>query len=122
MELRQLRYFVAVAEKLSFTNAARELYVTVAPLSRQVRQLEEELGVDLFVRDRRHVLLTDIGRIFCGEAKAMVDHADHVLQSMSLAKRGQIGLVRIAMTSGVRERLNRVLIEYSKRFPAVEFQ
>ena len=61
MELRQLRYFIAVAERLSFSKAAEHLHVTVPPLSRQVRQLEEELDVQLFVRDRRRVVLTDAG-------------------------------------------------------------
>jgi DNA-binding transcriptional LysR family regulator len=59
MELHQIRYFIAVAERLSYSKAARELHISVSPLSRQIRQLEEEFGVRLFARDRRRVELTD---------------------------------------------------------------
>ena len=69
MELRQLRYFIAVAERLSFSKAAQHLHITVPPLSRQVRQLEEEFGVELFLRDRRNVALSDAGRRFCAKLR-----------------------------------------------------
>lgn len=122
MELRQLRYFIAVAERLSFSKAAQELHVTVPPLSRQVRQLEDEFGVPLFVRDRRHVELTDAGRTLLREARALVAQTTHISDCVRLAKCGETGFVRIGMAPGLGEKISRVLMEHSRQFPAVELQ
>ena len=122
MELRQLRYFIAVAERLSFSKAAQHLHVTVPPLSRQIRQLEEEFGVQLFVRDRRRVALTDAGRLLLREAKTLVTQTAHVSDCVRLAKTGEAGLVRIGIGLGLGERIGRVLLEHSAKCPAVEIQ
>jgi len=122
MELRQLRYFIAVAERLSFSRAAQHLHVTVPPLSRQIRQLEEEFDVQLFVRDRRRVALTDAGRLLLKEAKALVTQTAHLSDCVRLAKTGEAGLVRLGIGLGLGERISRVIIEHSKQFPAVEIQ
>lgn len=122
MELRQLRYFIAIAERLSFSKAAQELHVTVPPLSRQIRQLEDEFGVPLFVRDRRHVALTDAGRALLREARALVAQTARVSDCVRLAKCGEAGLVRMGIAPGLGEHVSRVLVEHSKRYPAVELQ
>lgn len=122
MELRQLRYFIAVAERLSFSKAAQELHVTVPPLSRQIRQLEDEFGVLLFIRDRRHVALTDAGHTLLREARTLVAQTAHVCDSVRMAKCGETGLVRIGMAPGLGEKVSRVLMEHSRQFPAVELQ
>jgi len=122
MEFRQLRYFIAVAERLNFSKAARDLHVTVPPLSRQVRQLEEELGVELLARNRRHVELTDAGRTLLREARMLLCQMSHVSDCVRLAKSGESGLVRIGIAVGLGERISRVLIEHGKRHPAVEIQ
>jgi DNA-binding transcriptional LysR family regulator len=122
MELRQLRYFIAVAERLSFSKAAQHLHITVPPLSRQVRQLEEEFGVELFVRDRRHVALTDAGRALLREAKALVTQSAQVTDCMRLARCGEAGLVKVGIGMGLGEPISRVLIEHSKQFPSVDLQ
>jgi len=76
MELRHLRYFVAVAEEQNITRAARRLNVSQPPLSRQVRDLEEELGVQLLERGPKAVRLTTVGRLFLDEARAVIRRAD----------------------------------------------
>lgn len=122
MELRQLRYFIAVAERLSFSKAAQQLHVTVPPLSRQVRMLEEEFGVRLFARNRQRVALTDAGRTLLREARVLITQTAHVSECVRRAKSGESGLVKIGVAVGLGERISRVLIEHSKCFPAVEVQ
>lgn len=120
MELRQLRYFIAVAERLSFSKAAEHLHVTVPPLSRQIRQLEEELEAQLFVRDRRRVLLTDAGQLLLREARVLLAQTSHACDSVRLAKKGEAGVVKIGVGLGLGEKISRVLVEHTKHFPAVE--
>lgn len=81
MELRHLRYFVCVADELSFTRAARRLHVVQPALSRQVRQLEEELGVRLLERDSHGVRLTEAGRAFRVRAAALLAQSEEVIRS-----------------------------------------
>ncbi|WP_193090742.1 LysR family transcriptional regulator, partial [Advenella sp. FME57] len=71
MELRQIRYFQCVARELSFTKAARILHIAQPPLSRQIKMLEEELGVAVFERLGRGIALTDAGRYFLDQTEKM---------------------------------------------------
>src|ERR1044071_7544919 len=81
MELRHLRYFVAVADELNFTRAARKLYVAQPALSRQIRQLEDELGVKLLERNHHAVELTRTGRDFLTEARALLQHSEQAIRA-----------------------------------------
>jgi DNA-binding transcriptional LysR family regulator len=69
MELRHLKYFIAVAEWKGFSHAARRLYVSQSAISEQISDLEKEIGVQLLLRNRRQVTLTDSGNVFLEEAK-----------------------------------------------------
>ena len=91
MELRHLRYFVAVAEELSFTKASERLHTAQPSLSQQVRQLENELGVRLLDRSRHHVALTNAGRIFLQQARDILGRVDHASKMARQAAQGKAG-------------------------------
>jgi DNA-binding transcriptional LysR family regulator len=95
MELRHLRYFVAVAEELSFRGAADRLHIAQPSLSRQVRDLESEIGERLLERDPRGVTLTDAGRALLGEARGVLAGAEAAVAAARDAARGQRGELRI---------------------------
>ncbi|HYJ07000.1 MAG TPA: LysR substrate-binding domain-containing protein [Chthoniobacterales bacterium] len=82
MELRHLRYFIAVAEALSFTKAAQKLHTSQPSLTRQVRSLEEELGVRLLNRNKQRVSLTEEGTAFLDNSKKLLAHAQEIVQSI----------------------------------------
>src|ERR1700756_1659736 len=93
MELRHLRYFVAVAEEQNVTQAAKRLHISQPPLSRQIRDLEMEMGLALFERGANAIRLTEAGRIFLLEARAVLQRAeDAVSFTKSMANRKQSGV------------------------------
>ncbi len=89
MELRQLRYFVGVARELNFTRAAATLRVAQPALSRQVRQLEEELGVELFSRGSRGIQLTAAGQVFLAQAALLLEQSERAVQLARMSGRQQ---------------------------------
>ena len=106
MELRLLRYFVAVAETEHVGRAAERLHVSQSPLSRQIRQLEVELGTTLFTREHRRLRLTDAGRWLLGETRPLLARVTSIAADARRVAVGELGRVKIgfvsaAMTSGV---------------------
>ena len=95
MELRHLKYVVTVADTLHFGRAAERLNVSQPPLSQQIRQLETELGVALFHRTKRHVELTDAGRMFVEEARVILAQAAHASNLALRVNQGEVGQLSI---------------------------
>jgi DNA-binding transcriptional LysR family regulator len=99
-ELRQLQCFVAVGEELHFRRAAARLHMTQPPLSRQIRLLEHEMQVELFVRTNRSVKLTPAGSAFLKEARRLLDFAANAASSAQRIARGESGLLNLGFTAG----------------------
>ena len=121
MEFRHLRYFMAVAEELSFTRAAQRLGIKQPPLSTQIRRLESEMGAALFRRLSRGVELTPAGKLLFEEARAILEQVDHAKRGVQRRGRGEVGEIRIGFAGG--SYFNRVVLsiirEYRKKFPNV---
>lgn len=124
MELRQLRYFVAVAEELSFSRAAERVHITQPPLSRQIQELEAGLGCALFVRAANRIELTQAGEAFLREARKTLHQADWAARSARLAATGdagelRIGYVPVGLHTGQAMEL---LSSFRRRFPCVTIE
>jgi DNA-binding transcriptional LysR family regulator len=121
MELRHLRYFIAVAEHLHFARAAEALVTAQPSLSRQILQLEDELGVKLFERTKRRVALTSAGEMFLADARRVMQAVDTSVRHVRESADGTRGQLRIAFVSGaMMMKLPAVLREYRHRYPNVE--
>lgn len=121
MELRHLRYFVAVAEELNFRRAAERLSMAQPPLSQQIRDLEEELGVLLFERTHRSVQLTAAGKVFLEDATRLLAQSEQAIQRAQRANKGELGKLTIGYTSLILCRLfPDILRLHRSLFPDVE--
>ncbi|OGW25883.1 MAG: hypothetical protein A2X59_12980 [Nitrospirae bacterium GWC2_42_7] len=121
MELRHLRYFVAVAEELHFTKAAVRLHIAQPPLSQQIHNLEEELGIKLFERVKRTTRLTDAGICFFKEAKQILLHVEQASETARRVDRGETGRLAVGFVgSVVHTFLPKTFRLFRERFPHVE--
>jgi len=120
MELRHLRYFLAVGEALSFTKAAAQLRVAQPALSRQVQALEDEIGVDLMKRGPRGVALTAEGKLFLEEVRELLKRAEASVEKVRALARGHYGELHIGYSpSPTVEILPPALAAFQKAFPHV---
>ncbi|MES2308636.1 MAG: LysR substrate-binding domain-containing protein [Verrucomicrobiota bacterium] len=123
MELRHLRYFVAVAEEMHFGRAATRLNICQPPLSQQIRQLEDELNVKLFRRTTRRLELTPEGSLFWNEARTILNHTKHLVQVMGGMTNQIQEVIRIGfVTSASYSVMAPILKEFNRVFPNVEIQ
>ncbi|MDE2050516.1 MAG: LysR family transcriptional regulator [Gammaproteobacteria bacterium] len=122
MELRHLRYFLAVAEELNFTRAAERLGISQPPLTQQVKALEAELGVTLLDRSAYRIELTDAGRIFAAEAARILGDARSAVQAARRAATGATGRVRVGFTESAsfNSLVTATLRSFRSDYPAVE--
>jgi DNA-binding transcriptional LysR family regulator len=121
MELRHLRYFVAVAEELNFRRAAERLHIAQPPLSAQIKALEEELQVQLFERTTRAVHLTSAGEVLLGHARSLLNAANMAEQHVRSADQGLVGTLRIAILApAATSKLARILRSYRHKFPGIQ--
>lgn len=121
MELRHLRYFIAVAEELHFTRAAERLHIGQPPLSHAIQVLETDVGAKLFERSKRWVRLTPAGLLFLADARNILAMADQAAESARRAQRGEAGELRIGFTSSTpfTPLFAAVINRYRQQFPLV---
>ncbi|MGY4544140.1 DNA-binding transcriptional LysR family regulator [Arthrobacter sp. UYNi723] len=123
MELRQLRYFIAVAEEKHFNRAAARLHIAQPALSQQIQRLERTLKTQLFVRTTRSVEITDTGRVLLEAARRVVSEAERAESQVELATRGSTGLLRVGFVSSAALFLLPGMVNrMHEQWPLVRFQ
>src|SRR3954464_6000673 len=121
MELRHLRYFLAVGEALTFTKAAAQLRIAQPALSRQVQDLEDEIGVDLMKRSPRGVTLTAEGKLFLDEVRELLKRVDESVEKVRALARGEYGELHVGYApSPTVEILPPALAAFQKSVPRVK--
>jgi DNA-binding transcriptional LysR family regulator len=118
MELRHLRYFVAVAESLNFTKAAVRLHLAQPSLTRQIQNLEEEIGVRLLERSKKHVALTEEGTAFLVDARRMIALAEESIRAVQRLSRGETGQLNVGYLSNFNfDLLPKTLVAFREAHP-----
>lgn len=121
MEFRHLRYFMALADEGNFGRAARRLHISQPPLTRQIRQLEDEFGAQLFERTSKGVDLTEAGHLFREEAARILALAQQAAERTRKAGRGQLGRLDVGIFgSAVLNVIPRLILEFRRCYPEVE--
>lgn len=121
MDLRHLKYFIAVAEEQNIGRAAVRLHMSQPPLTRQIQQLEDELGVQLFIRTPRGMELTSTGKLFLEEARNIYSIIEQAMERTQLAGQGKLGRLDIAtFGSGILDTIPKLLLAFRKNYPDVK--
>lgn len=121
LDIRRMRYFLAVAEELSFSRAAERLRIAQPPLSYQIKQLEDDLGVQLFERTRRGVRLTDAGNVLCDEARRILIQLEQTTRMVERVGSGEVGRLNLGFVpSASNAVLPSLLHRFRQRFPGIE--
>ena len=119
-DIRLLRYFIAVAEELHFGRAADRLFISQPVLSRQIRELEHEVGSELVIRTKRVIRLTDSGIVLLEYARRIVADAEQALEAVKRAETGQVGVLRIGyVPSSTNSVLPEIVARFRREFPDV---
>ena len=122
MELRTLHYFTVVAQELNITRAAEKLNMSQPPLSNQIKALEEELGVQLFIRGKRHLELTEEGDLLLRRAVQIQELADKTRQEIASLREGMTGVIYLSMVEGRAPFLAaRWIAGFREEFPLVRY-
>ena len=121
MELRHLRYFIAVAEELHFTRAAERLHIGQPPLSHAIQVLEADIGALLFLRTKRSVRMTEAGKLFLDDARRILALSEQAAETARRAQRGEAGELRIGFTfsTPLTPLFATVINRYRQQYPAV---
>jgi DNA-binding transcriptional LysR family regulator len=118
MELRHLRYFLVVAEELNFTKAAERLFISQPPLSRQIKELEEEIGAQLFIRNNKRVVLTEAGKYFKQEITTQLQHLEAIVLKTKKIGENLSGEYRIGYISSTFSSTMTELVQFlTEKYP-----
>ena len=122
MEMRQLKYFITSADTLNFTEAARQCFITQSTLSQQIKQLETELGVQLFERIGKRVFLTETGRDFLPYARQTVADANYGMQRIKDMEELKTGRLCIGTTFGLSALITDAIARFSEQYPEIHLE
>ena len=122
MELRHLRYFLTVCEEMNFTKAAEKLLIAQPPLSRQIKDLEAELGTDLFIREHHNLKLTEEGEMFRQYAERIISLSEKSIDEVKLMHTGLHGTLYIAGVEGKAPHIiSKWIADFAREYPEVEY-
>ena len=123
MNLKQLEYFIAVAESLNFTRAAQKCFISQTAMTLQIQSLEEKVGVPLLLRDKHHVELTEAGKVYLNEARAILTRSEEVMKLARTAAEGFSGMLNIGFVRGYEQsNFSRTLRDFRERYPNISFK
>lgn len=122
MELRQLKYFVMSAEYLNFSEAAKHLFITQSTLSQQIKQLEFELGFTLFLRNSRHICLTEAGEEFLPFAIRTIQDAEDAVQRLYDLQNVKTGMLKVGVTYSLSTVFTEGVMQFMRSFPGIKLE